>query len=122
MRELPYGDRLRGLDIFSFERRRLRRGLILAYNIFHGRLDLPQAEFFEASSERDLRGPTSSCATAVVAYSRGKQPSLCGITPPPIEIINSPTLDTLKRLLDLAWLFLFPSLTLVLLQFLFYTI
>ncbi len=56
MRELPYEDRLRRLNIFSFERRRLRGDLILAYNIFHGRLDLPRAEFFEAPSERDLRG------------------------------------------------------------------
>ncbi len=56
MRELPYNDRLRRLNIFSFERRRLRGDLILAYNIFHGRFELPQAEFFEAPSERDLRG------------------------------------------------------------------
>ncbi len=48
MRESPYEDRLHRLDIFSPERRRLRGDLILAYNIFHGRLDLPQAECFDA--------------------------------------------------------------------------
>ncbi len=58
MRELPYEDRHRRLDIFSLERRRLRGGLILAYNIFHGRIDLPQAEFFEMPVERDLQGPS----------------------------------------------------------------
>ncbi len=26
------------------------------HNIFHGRLDFPQAEFFEATVERNLRG------------------------------------------------------------------
>ncbi len=41
VRELSYEDRLRRLNIISFERRRLRGDLILAYNIFHGRLDLP---------------------------------------------------------------------------------
>ncbi len=56
MRELPYEDRLRGLNIFSLERRRLHGDLILAHNIFHGRLDLPQAESFEALAERYLRG------------------------------------------------------------------
>ena len=56
MRELPYEERLRRLNIFSLERRRLRGDLILAYNIFHGRLDLPHAEFFETPAERDLRG------------------------------------------------------------------
>ncbi len=37
MRELPYEDRLRRINIFSLERRRLCWDLILAYNIFHGR-------------------------------------------------------------------------------------
>ncbi len=46
MRELPYEDRLRRLNIIFLERRRRRGDLILAYNIFHGRLDLQQAEFF----------------------------------------------------------------------------
>ncbi len=54
MRELPYEDRFRRLNIFSIERHRLRGGLILAYNIFHGRLDLLQAEFFEVLAERDF--------------------------------------------------------------------
>ncbi len=56
MRELPYENRLRRLNIFSLERHRLRGDLSLVYNVFHGRLDLPQAECFEAPFERDLRG------------------------------------------------------------------
>ncbi len=54
MRELAYEDRLRRLNIFPLKRRRLRGDLILVFNIFHGRLDLPQAEFFEAPSKRDF--------------------------------------------------------------------
>ncbi len=56
MRELPYKDRLRLLNIFSLERRRLRGDLILAYYIFHGRYDLPQAGVHEAPLERGLQG------------------------------------------------------------------
>ncbi len=46
MGELPYEGRLRRLNIFSLERRRLRGHLTVAYNIFYGRLDLPRAEYF----------------------------------------------------------------------------
>ncbi len=54
MRKLPYDERLRRLNLFSIERRRLCGDLIFAYNIFHGRLHFPQAAFFEAPAERYL--------------------------------------------------------------------
>ncbi len=41
MRELPYGERLLRLNLFSLERHRFRGDLIFAYNIVHGRLDFP---------------------------------------------------------------------------------
>ncbi len=75
MRELPYEERLRRLNLFSFERRRLRGELTLAYNIFHGRLHFPQAEFFEAPAEHNLRGHDFKIRTAVAVYARSKQPT-----------------------------------------------
>ncbi len=54
-RDLSYDDRLRRLNLFAIERRLLRGDLILAYNMFQGRLDMPLDEFFEAPSERNLR-------------------------------------------------------------------
>ncbi len=51
LRELPYKDRLRRLNTFPLERRWLRGDLILAYSIFHGRLNLSQAEISEALAE-----------------------------------------------------------------------
>ncbi len=55
MRKVPYKEQLRRLNFFSLERRRLRGDLISAYNIFHGRLDFPPAEFLEAPAKRNLR-------------------------------------------------------------------
>ncbi len=54
MKELLCEESLCRLDIASLERCQLRRDLILAYNTFHDRLDMPQAEFSEALAERDL--------------------------------------------------------------------
>ncbi len=54
--DLPYEERLRRLNFFSLERRHLRKDLTLVYNIFHSRIDFPQAEFFEATAERNLQG------------------------------------------------------------------
>ncbi len=48
--------KLRQLNVFSLERRRIRGDLTLGRNIFHGRLDLPHAELFETPAEQDLRG------------------------------------------------------------------
>ncbi len=114
MRELPYEDRLRRLNIFSVERRRLHGDLILAYNIFHGRLDLPQAEFFEAPSERDLRGHNFKLRNRSVRLLRRK--AAFSVRLPiswntlPMEKVNPPTLDAFKRLPNLACFSLFPCL------------
>ncbi len=55
---------------------RIRGDLILTYNIFHGRLDLIQADLLRRQRSETFEDTTSSCTTAVFAYSGGKQPSL----------------------------------------------
>ncbi len=113
MRELPYEDRLRRLNIFSLERRRLRGDLILDYNIFHGRLDLPRTGCFEAPPERNLRERDYKLRHRSFRLLRRKTAFSARFPISwdklPMAMVNAPTLDTFKRLPDLAWSSLFPS-------------
>ncbi len=102
-------DQLRRLNIFSFEHRRLRGDLILACNIIHGHLDLQQAPV-----ERDLRGHDFKLRHRSFRLLRRKAASSATLpnlwNKLPIEMIHDSTLDTFKRLFELAWSSLFPSL------------
>ncbi len=55
LRGLSYEDRLRRSNLFTIERRLLRRDLILAYKLFQGRLNATLDEIFETPAERNLR-------------------------------------------------------------------
>ncbi len=46
LRHMPYEERLRKLNLFSLERRRLRADLVLAFKFFNGEVDLNPSEFF----------------------------------------------------------------------------
>ncbi len=56
LRPVPYEERLRQLNLFPLERRRLRADLILAFKIFKGEVDLNPSEFFLRPPRAGLRG------------------------------------------------------------------
>ncbi len=58
LRRVPYEERLRQLNLFSLERRRLQANLILAFKIFKGEVDLNPSKFFLRPSQAGLRGHT----------------------------------------------------------------
>ncbi len=55
---MPYGERLRRLNLFSLERRRLRVDLILPFNIWEGEVDLNPSDFILRPPRAGLRGHT----------------------------------------------------------------
>ncbi len=104
---------LRRLNLFSLERRRLRGDLILAYNIFHGRLDFPHAEFFEAPAERNLRGHDSKIRHRSFRLLRRKAAYSVRLPGPwnslREHIVNAASLGTFNRSLAFACPPLFPT-------------
>ncbi len=57
-RHVPYEERLRQLNLFSLERRRIRADLFLVFKIFKGEVDLNPSEFFLRPTRAGLRGHT----------------------------------------------------------------
>ncbi len=58
LRHVPYEERLRQLNLFSLERRRLQADLTLAFKIFKGEVDFSPSEFFLRPPQAGLRGHT----------------------------------------------------------------
>ncbi len=113
MRELPYKERLRRPILFPFQRRRLHGDIILAYNIYHGRLDFPQAEIFEAPAEWNLRVYDFKIRHRIFRLLRRKATYSVSLPGPwnslPDHIVNAPSLGAFNRSLDVAWPSLFPD-------------
>ncbi len=94
-------------------RRRFRGDLILAYNIFHVRLDFPRAEFIEAPAKRYLREYDFKTRHRSFRLLRRQAAYSVGLPGPwnslPEHIVNAPSLGTFKRLLGVVWPSLFPD-------------
>ncbi len=114
LRGLQYLARLRELQLPSMQSHILRSTLITAYNFFHGNLNLPLEEFFDAPAANHLRGhqfkvrqPRFQLARRQAAFSvRGVGP--WNRLPP--SVAEAPSLNAFKERLDSCWATIFPDL------------
>jgi len=104
LRETPYPARLEALRLFSMEHRLLRGDLILTYNLFLGRLDLPLEEFFEAPGNRNLRGHDFKVRPQKPRLQRRQHAYAVRTANPwnklPKTVVDQPTLSSFKEELD----------------------
>ncbi len=107
LRHVPYEERLRQLNLFSLERRRLRADLILAFTIFKGEVDLNPSEFFLRPPKAGLRehthrlphGPSRGFSVCIVIYWNKL----------PAHLVLSPLVSIFKKQLVFQWSKIFPT-------------
>ncbi len=100
LRHVPYEERLRQLNLFSLERRRLRADLILAFKIFKGEVDLNPSDFFLRPPRAGLRGHTYRLLQGPVVKYWNRFPA---------HLVLPPSVSIFKKQLDRQWCEIFPA-------------
>ncbi len=113
LRQVPYGARLRQLNLFSLERRRLRTDLILAFKIFKGEVDLNLTDFFLRPPRAGLRGHTHRLLQGPSRLRRRSGAFSVRVVKYwnrlPVHLILSPSVPIFKKQLDRQWSEIFPA-------------
>ncbi len=110
---MQYEERLRQLNLFSLERKRLRADLILAFKIFKGEVDLNPSDFFIHPPRAGLRGHTYRLL-------QGSSRLLCRSGAFSVRVVNywirlpaplvlSPSVSVFKKQLDRQWSEIFSA-------------
>ncbi len=106
LRHVQYEERLRQLNLFSLERRRLRDDLILAFKIFKGEVDPNPSEFFPCPPRAGLlQGPSrlrrrsGAFSVRIVKFWNRL----------PAHLVLSPSISIFKKQLDRHWSEIFPA-------------
>ncbi len=113
LRHVPYEERLRQLNLFSLERRRLRADLILAFKIFKGEVNLNSFEFFLRLPRASLRGHTYRLLQGRSRLRRRSGAFLVRVVKfwnrLPAHLVLSPSVSIFKKQLDSRWSEIFPA-------------
>ena len=115
LKRLPYTERLKRLDLFSLQRRRLRGDLILAFNIARGKVNLPADMFLHGSLRAGLRRDGHRLQQQFSRTQRRQKAFSARVVDPwnrlPLEVVAAPTVETFKIRLDAVWHQTFPFCT-----------
>ncbi len=111
LRHVPYEERLRPLNHFSLERRRLRADLSLAFNIFKGEVDLNPSEFFPRPPRAGLRGHTYRLLQGPSRLRRTSGAFSVRVVKYrlPAHLVLAPSVPIFKKQLDRHWFEIFPA-------------
>ncbi len=99
--------------LFCLARRRLRRDLILAYNLSSGSFDLPIKEFFTGPPCSSLGGHILKLHHRRFQLNRRKAAFSMRIVEPwnklPVFVVGSPSVDVFKSRRDACWTEVYPD-------------
>ncbi len=114
LRGLQYPARLRELQLPSMQSRILRSTLITAYNFFHGNLNLPVEEVFDAPAVNHLRGHQFKIRQPRFQLARQQAAFAVRVVGPwnrlPPSVAEAPSLTAFKKRLGSCWATIVPDL------------
>ncbi len=107
LRHVPCKERLRQLNLFSLERRRLRADLIQAFKIFKGEVDFNPSEFFLRPPRAGLRGHPYRLLQGPSRFRRRSGAFSFRIVEfwnrLPARLVLAPSVSIFKKQLDRHW-------------------
>ncbi|VDP20712.1 unnamed protein product [Schistosoma margrebowiei] len=104
---LPYGERLKRLNLFPLSYRRTRGDLILVFRIFNYDLGVNMSYLFAPSSTNNLRGHNKKGykprSNKLKVGSRFSHRVVNDWNALPEQVVSGPSVNTFKENLDLQW-------------------
>ena len=114
LRKLPYKDRLKRLNLFSLERRRLRGDLIEVFKYSRDPTSSPVAHLFTLRKESGLRGHSLTLSKVrsrlAVRYNFFANRVVNSWNKLPDVVVHSTSIECFKMALDSVWESTFPEL------------
>ena len=107
LKNLPYEERLKKLDLYPLEQRRLRGDLIETYKILTGKENLDCEKFFEVAKSSNLRGNSRKLykkrSNTLARQNFFSQRIVNFWNALPTTVVEAPSVNSFKSRLDRHW-------------------